>query len=246
MHRHPALRAFLLLCLVVCQPLLSAKADADDGHHGSGISLTGPYVRYMALGDSLAAGYKALPATQGYVYRLYRSGRIAPLTQLLFANAAVPGATSGDVLDFQVPQALRDFKPDVITLTVGGNDLLAIMHGADPGATLARFQTNLVRILTALRAGLPNARIYLSNLYTIPEIPGADQIVPVFNQIVTNVAAAFGVPVADVYHAFLGRHGLLLIERRGAAPDEVHPTNAGYRVMERAFLAVIDPGTHDR
>jgi len=28
--------------------------------------------RYMALGDSLVAGYGAVPATRGYVYLLYR------------------------------------------------------------------------------------------------------------------------------------------------------------------------------
>lgn len=60
-----------------------------------------------------------------------------------------------------------------------------------------------------------------------------------FNQIVAGVAGAFNVPVADVYSAFHGRDGLLLIERAGAAPDEVHPTNAGYRVMAQAFEAVI-------
>src|SRR5262245_56040896 len=32
------------------------------------------HTRYMALGDSLAAGYGAVPATQGYVYLLYQSG----------------------------------------------------------------------------------------------------------------------------------------------------------------------------
>ena len=64
-------------------------------------------------------------------------------------------------------------------------------------------------------------------------------MVPVFNQIVAGVASAFNVPVADVYSAFQGRHGLLLIERPGAAPDEVHPTNAGYHVMAEAFEAVI-------
>ncbi|MEK7759734.1 MAG: hypothetical protein AAB304_09040 [Pseudomonadota bacterium] len=31
---------------------------------------------------------------------------------------------------------------------------------------------------------------------------------------------------------------LLLIERPGAATDEVHPTNAGYEVMAQAFEAV--------
>ena len=52
-------------------------------------------------------------------------------------------------------------------------------------------------------------------------------------------AAAFGMPVADVYGAFKDRSGLLLIERHGAGQYEVHPTNAGYRAMARAFEAAI-------
>jgi hypothetical protein len=44
--------------------------------------------------------------------------------------------------------------------------------------------------------------------------------------------------VADVFHAFKGRNGLLLVERHGAEPFEVRPTNAGYRVMANAFAAV--------
>jgi len=43
--------------------------------------------------------------------------------------------------------------------------------------------------------------------------------------------------VADVFDAFQGRTGLLLIERHGANPAEVHPTNAGYRVMAEAVAA---------
>ena len=30
--------------------------------------------RYMAMGDSLAAGYGAIPATQGYAYLLFKQG----------------------------------------------------------------------------------------------------------------------------------------------------------------------------
>ena len=195
--------------------------------------------RYMAMGDSLVAGYGAIPATQGYVYLLYKEGVFDKVTNTLLSNAGVPGVTSRQVLDHQVPQAVEAFRPTVITLTVGGNDLLRILKGANAGQVLSEFQTNLTLILQNLRTALPNTRIVVSNLYTIPQIAGADQIVPIFNQIVAGVASAFNVPVADVYSAFHGRHGLLLIERRGAAPDEVHPTNAGYRVMAQAFEAVI-------
>jgi lysophospholipase L1-like esterase len=195
--------------------------------------------RYMALGDSLVADYGAVPATQGYVYLLYKDGAFDRVTNTLFSNAGVPGVTSRQVLEHQVPQAIEAFRPTVITLTVGGNDLLRILKGADAGQVLSEYQTNLTLILQNLRTALPNARIIVSNLYTVPQIPGADQIVPIFNQIMTSVASAFNVPVADVYSAFHGRHGLLLIERPGAAPDEVHPTNAGYHVMAQAFEAVI-------
>ena len=49
------------------------------------------HTRYMALGDSLAAGYGAIPVTQGYPYLLYGSGVFDTLPNTLFANASVPG-----------------------------------------------------------------------------------------------------------------------------------------------------------
>ncbi len=199
------------------------------------------HTRYMAMGDSLTAGYGAIPATEGFVYLLYRSGVFDTVPNTLFCNAGVPGATSSDVLAYQVPQAIRDFRPGVITLTVGGNDLWRIMEGADPTVVLQEFQNNLVQILLALRSApeLQNTRIYIGNLYSIPEIPASEAIVPIFNQIVAGVAANFGVTVADVYSAFHGKSGLLLVERQGAEPYQIHPTNAGYRVMARAFEDAI-------
>lgn len=194
------------------------------------------HTRYMALGDSLAAGFGAVPATRGYVYMLYRSGVYDTVPNTLLVNAGVSGATSADVLAYQVPQAVQVFHPTEITLSVGGNDLLRVLNGADPAQVLGEFQTNLIQILSQLRAGLPTARIIMSNQYTIPEIPGADQLIVPLNQIIEGVAAAFGVEVADVHGAFLGRTGLLLIERHDADIYNVHPTNAGYRVMAECFI----------
>ncbi len=116
------------------------------------------HTRYMALGDSIAAGYGAIPATQGYVYLLYQEGIFDTVQNTLFCNAAVPGATSKDVLDYQIPQVAL-FHPNVITLTVGGNDLLAIMEGADPGQVLNNFALNFQQILYKLRTTLPDANL---------------------------------------------------------------------------------------
>ena len=228
------MKKFIILTIAICM-LVPAAARAElpwqfDTH-----------TRYMAMGDSLTAGYGAIPATEGFVYLLYRTGVFDTVPNTLFCNAGVPGATSSDVLAYQVPQAIRDFRPGVITLTVGGNDLVRIMDGADPAAVLHDFQNNLVQIFMALRSApeLQNTKIYVGNLYSIPEIPASETIVPIFNQVVAGVAANFGVPVADVYSAFQGKNGLLLVERHGADPLQIHPTNAGYRVMAKAFEDVI-------
>jgi lysophospholipase L1-like esterase len=105
-----------------------------------------------------------------------------------------------------------------------------------------QFGLNLGQILCGLRQALPQARIYVHNLYDVPEItgavPGGLQAVLTANVIVADVAMACGASVADVYSAFAGRTGLLLIERNGAGDFEVHPTNAGYRAIAAAFEAV--------
>ena len=196
--------------------------------------------RYMAMGDSLAAGYGAVPATQGYVYLLYKEGVFDKIPNTLLSNVGLIGATSQDVLDKQVPLAINPFMPTVITLTVGGNDLTSILTGADPETVLENFQLNLTNIFMELRTELPEAEIYVSNLYDIPEIPGATDVILVFNGIVDGVASGFGVPVADVFSAFEGRKGLRLIQRNGADQFEVHPSNAGHRAMAKAFKAVIE------
>jgi hypothetical protein len=47
------------------------------------------------------------------------------------------------------------------------------------------------------------------------------------------------VAVADLYEAFQDKQGLLLIDKKGASPQEIHPTNAGYTVIAKAFAGVM-------
>ncbi len=214
-----------------------------------------PPVRYMSLGDSLAAGYKAQPATKGYSYQLYLGEIFGSIPNTLFDNASVPGATSNDVLNFQIPQ-VHLFEPTVVTMSVGGNDLLGLLGLPNPAqaapAVLQNFAANLSAILAQLCYSMPpRGQIYLQNLYSISEIPGADSVVPLFNQtllqVVWSVKRLDGcldktIAVADVYNAFLRQQGLLLIEKylkRGIYVLEPHPTNKGYEVIEDAFRAVI-------
>ena len=218
--------------------------------------------RYMALGDSIAAGYKLAPVTEGYAYLLYQDGVFDRMPHTLFNNLAAVGATSGDVLVHQVPQALipfavGGFRAQYITLTAGGNDILSILryaaaHPGDPTvaafaqATLAQYSQNLAAILGQLRTWLPGVKIFVGNQYSIPDLetiaPGTEQIITAFNAATQQVVAGFPgtAYLVDVYSAFLGRRNLLWLERPGASLFEVHPTSVGHRVMEKAFSGVID------
>jgi lysophospholipase L1-like esterase len=217
--------------------------------------------RYLALGDSIAAGYKALPVTKGYAYLLYEREVFDEVSHTLFANAAVPGASSSDLLDHQVPQAViaaadGGFIPAYVTVTIGGNDLLSILHFMQThpnqqevlrfaNEVISGYGSNLWTAIYRLRTALPKARVFVANQYTIPKIealvPLTAPLIAKFNGVVQQVVGQFGdhVYLVDVYSAFLGRHHLLLDELPGVSPFETHLTNAGHRVMARTFAEVI-------
>jgi lysophospholipase L1-like esterase len=242
--------AWIVLFMAAASVPARAQAVADDA------------TRYMAMGDSIAAGFKAQPATNGYAFLLYQDGAFDRMPHTLFNDIAAVGATSDDVLQFQVPQALipasrGGFVPQFITLTVGGNDIAAIRTfvatNPDPlvlqafiARALASYRSHLMAILEQLVVALPTAKIFVGNQYSVPELealfPGGADVLEAFNLRTAGVVAAFQghAYLVDVHAAFLDRNGLLLIERRGASAFEVHLTNAGHRAMAKAFADVID------
>lgn len=94
-----------------------------------------PPTLYLALGDSLAEGVGAsVPDRNGYVPRLagYFQGASHGGADLL-VNLGVGGATTGSLLASQVPAAVERILDDetdtrVITISVGGNDLLNLIN----------------------------------------------------------------------------------------------------------------------
>jgi lysophospholipase L1-like esterase len=245
----------LTACALGLMTLGAALAPpcAEVARAQSPVSLLGD-ARYLALGDSLSAGYGAIPTTRGFTYQLLARAVIDSPARTIFTPAAVPGATSQDVLAYQVPQAPLFLKDTgvpyrkVITLTIGGNDLLTLLGPVPPAPeqvalVLEALAGNLGAILATLLAQSPDAEIYVGNLYDprLP-VPGSDQLIMGANQAIAQVVAAFpasSVTLVDLYGAFQGRTGLLLGERSGADPLEVHPTNSGYRVMTDAFADAI-------
>jgi lysophospholipase L1-like esterase len=211
--------------------------------------------RYLALGDSLSAGFEAKPVTQAFVYQLYRGNVIDNNNNLLFCTQAVPGATSADVLQHQVPQ-VRLFFPEtgvgyrkVVTLTVGGNDLLSLLNPdgtvnlAKVPETLMNYGNNLTGILGYFATNYPDAKVYVGNLYDpkLP-VPGEEMLIAAINQVTAGVVAYFPgrAALVDLFSAFQGKGGLLIVEKKKAGGFDVHPTSAGHQEMTKAFSRAIE------
>ncbi len=182
----------------------------------------------MALGDSTAVGVGAQTGG-GYPDRLVVKLRAAyPALKLL--NLGQSGATSSDVLESQVPRALRT-RPRLITLGIGINDVgLQISDDA--------FAVNLEEIVVQLRKlGVPMA------IANIPDLALAPAIVPrsiyqrrieLFNEHVTATTARHGLTLVDLYtwsRDVLGARPELF------SPDGFHPSALGYDVCAERMLA---------
>lgn len=174
------------------------------------------------FGDSLTAGY-GLDPDQAYPAIIASSMREAGLT-LEVVNAGVSGETTAAGVR-RVSWILR--RPvAVFVLALGGNDGL---RGVPPEET----ERNLQRIIDAVRAAQPKARIVLAGMQAPPNM-GAD-FTRAFREIFPRVAARNGVPLIP-----------FLLEKVGGVPelnqpDGIHPTADGQRLVAETVWAVLEP-----
>lgn len=218
------------------------RGDANESSPTTGGAQEGP-LTYVSLGDSLAVGVGASdPREKGYA-PLYRelleeqTGREVRLVQL-----GVSGETSDAFINAPDPQlaraeaALRENPGAAVTLSIGANDLLAVADGADAEreAALARYAANLDRILSTLNeASDPAPEVTVLALYN----PGPGSFTDVWagrlNAEIRAVARRNGAAVAAADRAFRGHEAEYSHHARD--PRDIHPTDAGYEALARAF-----------
>jgi len=229
---------------------------------------------YIAIGDSLAFGVGASdPATGGYValtYATLRSSDRYSDRGLELINMGVPGATSSDLLlpGGQLERALKEVRDrqedtsssddnvEIITVDIGGNDVLALATPDSPcvADTLGeecqgRFQEmlgtlkgNLTEVLGRLRRAAPKAELVVVDLYSpLSGRGGAGDLIANFavgeiDAVTEEVASRpeLHARLASVYPPFRGRAAQLI------ATDGVHPNDEGHALMAEVVLAAIE------
>ena len=242
---------------------------------------------YVALGDSYAAGYLTedmpidtpcrAPDAPGFVCVFWRYLKeINPQQQL--NNLAEPGADScelagaghrcyDDVRRANPVDAAVQFlqahpgQVSPITLTIGGNDLLALLSQAlkDPSGTIAllpgiykRYRANLDTILSKLRTAAPGAAIIVTTQPNpfgglgSPPLPAGLPDLAVtalrpLNNLMKDEAPKYGAIIADsaaAFDAYPGGGSALswvpIYLPKGRI--EIHPTPQGYKVYGEALI----------
>ncbi|MEU3340835.1 SGNH/GDSL hydrolase family protein [Streptomyces sp. NPDC002144] len=180
------------------------------------MTVSHPFTRYVAIGDSLTEGVGDPAPTGGPRGWADRLAETLAQTQpgLTYANLAVRGKTSTQIRADQLSPALA-LRPDLVTVTAGMNDVVRRRY--DPEAVAANIEETFAR-LTA--SGAHVVTMTFPDLGTVS--PVARRVRPRIiglNSRVRDIAGRYGVSVLDVFpHPFTADPRLWSDDRLHASP----------------------------
>jgi lysophospholipase L1-like esterase len=188
---------------------------------------------YAAIGDSFTAGRDSIDADRWADLLAAGMRRVNP--ELRYANLAVDGATSADVLGEQVEPALA-LEPDFVTVICGANDVLLTTR-----PDVAGYEERIDRILARLREGAPERMLVTA---TAPE---GWQYMELRPRTEARLVAAT-TELNEITRTAAARHDVLCLPVAGHpalrdpatfSADGLHPSSAGHRTVAEQSAVVL-------
>jgi len=208
------------------------------------------FARYIALGDSISID--EYPLRETGIPNIGAASILArELAPIEFDNLTADGATSEDVLRFQLPLVAKSKDETLVTITAGGNDMLMNLGARFPPRDLVDGMIErITHIVDQLIAKLPRSLILLGTVYDPSD--GTNMLdgnrldreagwLARYNDAVRKLAAARDhVRLADIHEIFLG-HGLTapLAERWYWSGLIFEPNAEGARQVARLWRKLL-------
>lgn len=191
-----------------------------------------PWSRYVAIGDSFTEGVgdpeQASPGGfRGWADRLAEV-LSAGSTDFAYANLAIRGRLLQQIIDEQVEPAL-DLRPDLITISGGGNDI--IRPRTDPDEIASRLESTVER----LRSRGATVVVFTGpDIGMTPVLNRSRGKVAIFNENVRALALRHDAIVADMWAL------RELRDPRMWAPDRLHFSPVGHNTVARMVLTALN------
>ena len=191
-----------------------------------------PWRRYVAIGDSFTEGIgDPEPASpgghRGWADRV-AEGLADQVEDFAYANLAVRGRLIGQIVAEQVEPALA-LKPDLVTFSAGGNDV--IRPGSDPDAVAELFEDAVARLS---RDGATLVVFTGIDTDFTPVFRGIRGKVAIYNE---NIRA-----IADRYDAIVADQWALkeVQDMRFFDDDRLHMNALGHHEVARMVLRALN------
>ena len=223
-------------------------------------------IRFVAIGDSLTEGVGDETASGGYVpLGASNLEEAFSINSIEIENYGVAGDRSTQILKrINEQQEIQDdiASAEIISVTVGGNDLMKVIQNNILGLSVEKFekpgekyQANLTKLLTTIRQLNSTAPIYILGIYNpyyiyFPEITEMQTIIDQWNTrtqaVVEQEERMYFVPINDLIY-----QGIISDEEASEVPDvdtlnelrnnaiyegdNFHPNYNGYQLIAKAF-----------
>lgn len=204
-------------------------------------------ITYIALGDSLTAGKGSSEVgylrLQSFVPKL--TSHLRKEYEVHVENHGIPGITSTQFV-WYLQQGLgigsKLQEADLMTITIGGNDLLQLLGQKDITPekieqTINQFGQQLEEAITVIRSHNAEVAIYMMDLYTPydqehPLHELSKLAISSYNKKLEELLKADdNIHLVSIYNSFLNQGSTLT----HVTKEDFHPNDLGYKVIFDAF-----------
>ncbi|WP_010285980.1 SGNH/GDSL hydrolase family protein [Kurthia massiliensis] len=243
------LMCFLLALLSACD-MTSQLEDSGWKPFSDKKEIEEKPIHYVSLGDSLTEGVGDEKERGGYVGRLAKDmQQWEGVKSVTVTNTAKKGRRSDQLLaqleSGEINDALKD--ADIITLTMGGNDIMKIVrqniNGLDKkdfDAALPAYEKRYEQIFHLIREQNKTAPIIAMGVYNpftvyTTDVGDTDAVMAEYNAVMQKIVEqdnhyAVFVPINDLF---------VSNDKKVYHTDFFHPNAKGYRLIEKRIVTTL-------